>query len=129
MYCLSSYSQSECFLGIGGHDDETIITVFKLDSTQVVKMKNWGAELKYRNSFLIDKANNLMERNEESSPEVLAKVAIQYKVLLDSMQSNLRAVDRKMLGVFNTEQYNMYMNLCNRLGISPLYPKFPVNEK
>lgn len=127
--CLSSYSQTECFLGIGGKDDDTIQKVFQLDSIQIEKMKNWSAELKYRNSLLIDQADNLIKRHEESSPEVLKTVAYQYKMLLDSMQSNLRIIDKRMLGVFTDEQYNLYMTLCNQLTISPLYPTVSVNEK
>ncbi len=130
MSCFTAFSQTECFLGIGGKDDETIQKVFKLDSIQVAKMKNWGAELKYRNSFLIDQANNLLERHAESSPEVLKTMSVQYKKLLDSMQSNLRMLDKRMLGIFNDEQYSLYVMFCNQISSSPLYPTTPpINEK
>ncbi|GMN09486.1 hypothetical protein MTsPCn9_00580 [Croceitalea sp. MTPC9] len=128
-FCSLIYSQADCYLGIGGKDDETIQKVFRLDSVQVEKMKNWGAELKYRNSFLINKANNLLKRHAESSPEVLMTMSYQYKKLLDSMQGNLRMLDKRMLGIFNEEQYNLYMVLCNQISNSPLYPTVPVNEK
>lgn len=128
-FTFSAYSQMDCYLGIGGKDDETIKKVFKLDSLQVEKMRNWGAELKYRNSFLIDQADNLLKRHEQSSPEVLMTMSHQYKKLLDSMQSNLRMLDKRMLGIFNEEQYNLYVMLCNQIANSPLYPTVPVNEK
>jgi hypothetical protein len=126
---FTAFSQTECFLGIGGEDDETIQKVFKLDSIQVVKMRDWGAELQYRNSFLIDQANSLLKRHAESSPEVLKTMSVQYKKLLDSMQSNLRMLDKRMLGIFNDEQYNLYLMFCNHVSRSPLYPTTPVNEK
>jgi len=130
LFCLSGYCQADCYLGIGGQDDAIIEKVFNLDSIQVKKMKNWGAELKYRNSFLINQANNLLKRHSESSPEVLKTMAVSYKKLLDSMQSNLRMLDKRMLGVFNDEQYNLYVMLCSQSSISPLYPTAPVvNEK
>lgn len=130
LFCLSGYSQADCYLGIGGKDDAIIEKVFNLDSIQVEKMKNWGAELRYRNSFLITQANNLVKRHSESSPEVLKTMSVSYKKLLDSMQSNLRMLDKKMLGVFNEEQYNLYIMLCNQNSSSPLYPSLPpVNEK
>ncbi len=126
---FSAYSQEVCYLGIGGKDDATIINVFKLDSTQVQKLKDWGAELKYRNSFLIDQANNLVKRHAESSPEVLMTMSYQYRKLLDSMQSNLHMLDKRMLGIFTDEQYSLYVKLCHEISSSPLYPTIPVNEK
>ena len=119
-----SQAQTDCFLGVGGKDDKTIATVFKLDSIQVTKMKKWGAELRYSNSLLIDQANYLVKKNEESSPEVLKTVAVQYQKLLDSMQNNLRLIDKRMLGIFNDEQYNLYLLICNQLSINPLYPTY-----
>jgi hypothetical protein len=130
LFCFSSYSQADCYLGIGGKDDVIIEKVFNLDSIQVEKMKNWGAELRYRNSFLINQANNLVKKHSESSPEVLKTMAVSYKKILDSMQSNLRMLDKRMLGVFNNEQYTIYIMLCNQNSSSPLYPTAPpVNEK
>jgi hypothetical protein len=130
LFCFSSYSQADCYLGIGGKDDVIIEKVFNLDSIQVEKMKNWGAELRYRNGFLINQANNLVKKHSESSPEVLKTMAVSYKKILDSMQSNLRMLDKRMLGVFNEEQYNLYIMLCNQNSSSPLYPTAPpVNEK
>ena len=129
--CFTSwtYSQVDCYLGIGGMDDETIAKFFKLDSIQVKKMKDWGAELKYRNGFLIEQADNLVVQHAESSPEVLMSMSYQYKKLLDSMQYNLRVVDKNMLGIFTEQQYDLYLMLCNRIGTSPMYPTSPVNEK
>ena len=129
LFFISGYSQEECFLGIGGKDDETIKEVFKLSDAQVEKMKDWGAELKYRNGFLITQAENLVKKHAESSPEVLMTMSYQYKKLLDSMQSNLRMLDKRMLGIFNEEQYNLYVMLCSQISSSPLYPTSPVNEK
>ena len=126
---VSIYSQTECYLGIGGKDDDTIKKVFRLDSIQIKKMKNLAAELKYRNSFLIEQANNLVKRHEESSPEVLMTMSYQYKKLLDSMETNSRMLDKRMLGIFNEEQYKLYTMLCNKISSSPLYPTTLIDEK
>ncbi|NNK76153.1 MAG: hypothetical protein HKP42_08815, partial [Maribacter sp.] len=42
------YGQEVCFLGIGGHDNETIAEVFQLNEQQLENLKNWSAELKFR---------------------------------------------------------------------------------
>lgn len=123
------FSQEECLLCIGGKDDETIKTVFELTEDQVEKMRNWGAELKYRNEIFERRVDKLLEEHAQSSPEDLMKMSYQFKSLLDSMKSNMRLLDRRMLGTFTNEQYNLYIMLCNQVSLSPLYATRSVNEK
>ena len=78
----SVFAQEVCYLGVGSGSDEKIIEVFKLTDAQIEKMKNWGAELKYRNSFLEEQAKNLLKQHSESPPEQLLKMSHKYKVLL-----------------------------------------------
>lgn len=123
------FSQEDCFLGIGGKDDETITTVFELTEDQVEQMRNWGAELKFRNEVFEMRAKRLLETHAESSPEELMKMSKQYKALLDSIYNNMRMLDRRMLGTFTTDQYNLYIMLCNQVYRSPMYATRSVNEK
>jgi len=123
------FSQEDCFLGIGGKDDETITTVFELTEDQVEQMRNWGAELKFRNEVFEMRAKRLLETHTESSPEELMKMSKQYKALLDSIYNNMRMLDRRMLGTFTTDQYNLYIMLCNQVYRSPMYATRSVNEK
>lgn len=123
-----SFAQHDCFLGIGGKDDATIIEVFQLSEDQIEKLKNWGAELKFRNEIFGYKAKNLLKNHAQASPEDLLKMSYDYKAVLDSMSANMRMLDKRMLGTFNTKQYNLYVTLCNQLSRSPIYTTRSVNE-
>ena len=125
---LALLGQRDCFLGLGGKDDETIKQVFKLTDEQVGKMRNWAAELKYRNEFLEIRADRLLKRNAGSSPEALIKVSTEYRALLDSMQANMKLLDKRLLGLFSDEQYNLYIMLCNQVYRSPLFATRSVGE-
>nr|WP_299384425.1 hypothetical protein [Allomuricauda sp.] len=124
-----AYSQEDCFLGIGGKDDDTIVEVFQLNDVQVEQLRNWSAELKVRNQYLKDKAKHLLRRHAQSSPEDLMAVSYQYKDLLDSMKQNVIMLDKRLLSVFNDRQYNLYLELCNQLTLRPIYVDGPVDEK
>ena len=116
-------------MGIGGQDDDMIKRVFELTEVQVEQMRNWGAELKYRNEIFEIRAERLLKNHAQSSPEDLMKMSYQYKALLDSMQSNMRLLDKRMLGIFTKDQYNLYIMLCNQVYRSPIYAERSVNEK
>ena len=51
LFPFSIAAQEDCFLGIGGRDDEIITAVFQLSDSQVEKLRNWGAELEFRNEI------------------------------------------------------------------------------
>jgi hypothetical protein len=123
------FSQEDCFLGIGGKDDETIKAVFELTEGQIEKMRNWGAELEFRNEIFEMRAENLLKNHAQSSPEDLMKMAIEYKALMDSMQNNIKLLDKRLLGIFTDDQYNLYIMLCNQVYRSPMYARRSVNEK
>lgn len=125
----SVFSQEVCFLGVGSGSDEQIIKAFKLTDAQIEKMKNWAAELNYRNSFLEEQAKSLLKRHSESSPEELLKMSHKYKALLDSMQKNMHMIDQRMLSQFSKDQYNLYIKLCNEVSRTPIFAEPQVNEK
>lgn len=114
-------AQEDCYLGIGGKDDETIIRVFELTSEQQANLKNWGAELKYRNEVFKIRANSLLENHAQSSPEDLLEMSYKYKALLDSIYANMRMLDKRLLDSFNDRQYNLYIQLCTTVNRSPIF--------
>ena len=118
-------SQQDCYLGIGGPDNETIAEVFQLDSLQLEQMANLGAELKFRNQLLAQRAEFLLDLHAQSSPEDLLVMSFEYRQVLDSMHTNMRLIDKKMLSLFNDQQYNMYIRLCNQAQSSPIYAPRP----
>jgi len=123
-----SFAQYDCYLGIGGKDDAKITEVFKLTEDQVENLRNWGAELKFRNEIFEYKAESLLKNHAQASPEDLLKMSYEYKAVLDSMAANMRMLDKRMLGTFSTKQYNLYMMLCNQLSRSPIYTTRSVDE-
>lgn len=123
-----SNAQQDCYLGIGGKDDAVITEVFKLSEKQVEHLKNWGAELKFRNEIFKLKAENLLKNHAQASPEDLLKMSYNYRALLDSMAANMKMLDKRMLSTFNNKQYNLYIQLCNQTSRSPIYTARSVNE-
>lgn len=122
-------AQEECFLGMGGKNDEDIVEVFQLDELQREKMANWSAELKVRNDILKDQAKYLLKKNVDGSPEQLMEISYQYRTLLDSMRQNLRMLDTRLLSIFNDSQYNLYIELCQGVSMRPIYVDRSVGEK
>lgn len=122
-------AQQECALGIGGGNDDSIAEVFQLNESQLEKLKNWSAELTYRNELLKDQAKFLLKRNAESSPEAMLSLSYKYRGLLDSMKQNVRMLDKRLLSIFNDKQYNLYMELCGQMMLQPIHLDRSVNEK
>ena len=130
LFCFQQLllGQEHCFLGIGGKDNQTIIAYFQLDALQKDKLKHLSAELKYRNEPFLVRMERLLERHKESSPDELMKMSYTYKAYLDSLDNNMRIVDKKLLTTFNTEQYNRYVTLCNYAQRAPIFAKRQLNE-
>nr|WP_298999576.1 hypothetical protein [uncultured Allomuricauda sp.] len=124
-----SSAQMDCTLGVGGKDNETIIEVFQLNEEQRESLKNWSAELEVRNTYLKNKAKSLLNKHQESPPSVLMEMSYEYRQLLDSMKSNSRSIDRRLLGTFNQKQYDLYVELCGMISMSPMQVDNSVNEK
>ncbi len=122
-------AQEDCYLGIGGRDDERIVQVFQLTEQQIEQLRNWGAELHVRNEFLENRARWLLKNHPQSTTEDIVKMSDEYKAVLDSMRSNMRMLDRRLLSTFNEKQYNLYVMLCNEVLRNPIYANRSVNEK
>lgn len=119
----------DCILGVGGPDGDTMVQVFQLNEEQQEKLKSWAAELKVRNDILREKAEYLMKKNENSTPEVLLEVSKQYRAIQDSMFLNVRMMDKRLLTIFNDKQYQRYLGFCNELALRPIHVNRSIDEK
>ncbi|WP_350287541.1 hypothetical protein [uncultured Croceitalea sp.] len=129
LFCFgAALAQEVCFLGVGGLDDETIKEVFQLNEAQLENLKNWGAELEFRNEIFAVRLQRLLKEHRESPPDALLEMSYAYKALLDSIDANRELIDQRMLSTFNRQQYNLYIKLCNQLALSPIYNGNQVNE-
>ena len=119
-------AQDDCILGVGITPDSTLVEIFQLNEEQTEKVRNWSAELKYRNELLNSQADNLLKRHPQNSPGELGVLAEKYKVISDSMEIVQRLVDIRTLKVFNEKQYELYLNLCEKAYRQP-YRVVPMN--
>jgi len=122
-------AQKDCVLGVGGKDDATIVKTFQFSEEQQEKLRNWAAELKFRNEIYFIRAKRLLKNHPHSSHEDLLKLSYEYRAVLDSIDGNIRLIDKRMMGTFNDEQYNLYILLCNTAQLSPIFVNRLVDEK
>ncbi|MBD0779123.1 hypothetical protein HPE56_15090 [Maribacter sp. ANRC-HE7] len=121
-------AQDDCILGVGITPDSTLIEIFQLNEEQTEKIRNWSAELKYRNELLNSQADNLLKRHPQSTPAELGVLAEKYGVIRDSMAIVQRLVDLRALKVFNDKQYERYLSLCEKAFRQP-YRVVPTNYR
>lgn len=119
-------AQDDCILGVGITPDSTLIEIFQLNGEQTEKVRNWSAELKYRNELLNSQADNLLKRHPQNSPAELGVLAEKYRKISDSMEMVQRLVDLRTLKVFNDKQYELYLSLCKKAFRQP-YRVVPTN--
>ncbi len=123
------WGQEDCYLCVGSGTNSIIVEVFELDSLQRESLENLSAELSFLNKMLEDRARYMLLLHEQSAPEDLLVMSFEYRSIIDSMQMNVRNVDRKLLEQFDDEQYNRYINLCNKVKRSPLFARRPKKKK
>jgi len=121
-------AQDDCILGVGITSDSTLIDIFQLNEEQTEKLKNWSAELKYRNELLTNQAENLLKRHPQNSVGELSVLAQKYKVISDSITIIQRMVDKRTLKMLNEKQYELYLNLCEQAFRQP-YRVLPTNYR
>lgn len=116
----STGQTTDCTLGIGGKDTETIIKVFQLSEEQLVQMEGWIQELKKSNEGIQEQIDDLLEKHPQSNPEELETLAQKFKPLRAQILSNSKKCDQKLLGIFNENQYQRYISLCGEALRKPL---------
>jgi len=116
----STGQTSDCTLGIGGKDTETIIKVFQLSEEQLVQMEGWIQELKKSNEGIQEQIDDLLEKHPQSNPEELETLAQKFKPLRAQILFNSKRCDQKLLGILNENQYRRYISLCEEALRTPL---------
>ena len=114
-----TYAQADCILGVGLTSDSIISDVFQLNEMQHEKLISFSAELKYRNDLLNNELQNVKSRHPQSNVKELSQLADKYKSVMDSMTQVQTMIDKRMLTLFNSKQYELYRNLCNEASRSP----------
>lgn len=112
-------AQADCVLGVGATNDTIIASVFQLNTMQKKKLINFSAELKYRNGLLNNELQNITDRHPQSTVTELSQLADKYKEVMDSMGRVQTMIDKRMLALFNTKQYELYQSLCKEASRSP----------
>lgn len=112
-------AQADCILGVGVTADSIIADVFQLNTDQREQLVNFSAELKYRNEVLNNELDNLQKRHPQSTVTELTQLAEKYKAVMDSMQLVQAMIDKRMLGLLNSKQYEFYRSLCRDASRSP----------
>ncbi|MDC6390336.1 hypothetical protein PP182_16720 [Maribacter sp. PR1] len=118
-YSLSSWSQSDCVLGVGITDNDIIAQVFQMNEMQQENLANFSAELKYRNEVLNNQLENIYTRHPQSTVEEINELAVKYRGVMDSMKIVQAMIDKKVLSLFNQKQYEFYLTLCQEAARSP----------
>ncbi|SEL32192.1 hypothetical protein SAMN04488008_103386 [Maribacter orientalis] len=114
-----TYAQADCILGVGLTSDSIISDVFQLNKMQHEKLVSFSAELKYRNDLLNNELQNVKSRHPQSNVKELSQLADKYKSVMDSMTQVQTMIDKRMLTLFNSKQYELYRNLCKEASRSP----------
>ncbi len=114
-----TYAQADCILGVGLTNDSIISEVFQLNEMQHEKLVSFSAELKYRNDLLNNELQNVKSRHPQSNVKELSQLAEKYKSVMDSMSRVQTMIDKRMLTLFNSKQYELYRNLCKEASRSP----------
>ena len=105
-------AQADCILGVGVTNDSIISDIFQLNEMQKEKLGSFSGEVKYRNNILSNELENVKSRHPQSSVTELRQLADKYKVVMDSMATVQEMMDKKMLALFNSNQYELYLSLC-----------------
>ncbi|MBT8283443.1 MAG: hypothetical protein KJO86_06865 [Muriicola sp.] len=131
MGCLVQAQESDCMLGLGGSNTETIVQVFQLNEEQIGQLKEWQAELSMTNKVYQEDIRILFDTHPQSTTKELEELANKYRVLKDQILENARAYDIKMLKLFNPKQYERYIELCasaRRIPYKVVPQPFPVKD-
>ena len=118
-----------CMLDIGTNS-ETIAQIFQLNAEQVSTMEEFKGALEVELKTVQDDIQKLLEDHPQNTQEDLLLMAEKYKVLQKKMVQASLDADTKLLSLFNTKQYDRYLDLCEealrdpiRIVPVPLAPK------
>lgn len=112
----------DCTLGIGNKDTEVIFKVFKLNEEQMALAEALASEYQKSSRLIQEQVDQLFESHPQRTPEDLQKMAQKFDSLKVELTSMSRSYDRKLVGLFDQKQYEVYLQLCNEVMRKPLTP-------
>ncbi|MCG2462920.1 hypothetical protein K8352_19310 [Flavobacteriaceae bacterium F89] len=116
----SKVNAQDCTLAISGRDADIIIQVFQMNNEQIAKMERWKVELAKETDAAQEQANQLLASQPQSTPEELARIAVKYKEIQNRAVEISKSYDKKLLAIFNENQYRRYVGLCREIFLKPL---------
>lgn len=105
-------AQADCILGVGVTSDSIISDIFQLNEMQKKQLELLSADVKLLNEALNDNLTEVKSKHPQSNVTELRQLADKYKVVMDSMANVQKVMDKKMLALFNSNQYELYLSLC-----------------
>ncbi|MEP2278460.1 hypothetical protein [Maribacter sp.] len=105
-------AQADCILGVGVTSDSIISDIFQLNDMQKAKLESFSADAKLRSEALNNDLAEVKSKHPQSNVTELRQLADKYKVVMDSMARVQKVMDKKMLALFNSNQYELYLSLC-----------------
>jgi len=118
--CGFSGMAQDCTLDIGGKNTDTLIGVFQMSKEQISQMETWRAELDIEIKVFEDEIQKLFDNHPQSTPEELNTLAGKYKVFQQKIVDASKATDKNLLAIFNTKQYERYLELCHEAIRKPI---------
>ena len=118
--CGFSGMAQDCTLDIGGKNTDTLIGVFQMNKEQISQMETWRAELDIEIKVFEDEIQKLFDNHPQSTPEELTTLAGKYKVFQQKIVDASKAADKNLLAIFNTKQYERYLELCHEAIRKPI---------
>lgn len=110
----------DCTLDIGGKNADTLVQVFQMNEEQIGQMETWGAELNVEIKVIEEEIQKLFDNHPQSTPEELTTLAGKYKVFQQKIVDASKATDKKLLSIFNSKQYDRYLELCHEAIREPI---------
>lgn len=105
-------AQADCILGVGVTSDSIISDIFQLNEMQKKQLELLSTDVKLLNEALNDNLAEVKSKHPQSNVTELRQLADKYKVVMDSMVNVQKVMDKKMLALFNSNQYKLYLSLC-----------------
>lgn len=105
-------AQADCILGVGVTSDSIISDIFQLNEMQKQQLELLSTDVKLLNEALNDNLAEVKSKHPQSNVTELRQLADKYKVVMDSMTNVQKVMDKKMLALFNSNQYELYLSLC-----------------
>jgi len=112
LFITNVNAQADCILGVGVTSDSIISDIFQLNDMQKAKLEQFSTDIKLQNETLNNNLAEVKSKHPQSNVTELRQLADKYKNVMDSMARVQEITDKKMLALFNSNQYELYLSLC-----------------